>query len=66
MCYLAKQGYDVSIYEKNNTVGGRLDNFIRDGFTFDMGPSWYWIADNFFDSFFQGILKKDGRLLSMA
>ncbi|MCM4173689.1 phytoene desaturase [Arenibacter sp. TNZ] len=50
-CYLAKQGYDVSIYEKNNTVGGRARQFIRDGFTFDMGPSWYWMPD-IFDSFF--------------
>ncbi len=50
-CYLAKQGFDVSIYEKNKTVGGRARQFVRDGFTFDMGPSWYWMPD-IFESFF--------------
>jgi len=51
-CYLAKKGYDVSIYEKNKTIGGRARQFVRDGFTFDMGPSWYWMPD-IFDNFFQ-------------
>ena len=56
-CYLAKQGYDVSIYEKNKTVGGRARQFVRDGFTFDMGPSWYWMPD-IFESFFNDFGKK--------
>tara|TARA_R110002049_G_scaffold45852_3_gene133329 strand:- start:106 stop:1575 length:1470 start_codon:yes stop_codon:yes gene_type:complete len=56
-CYLAKQGFDVSIYEKNKTVGGRARQFLRDGFTFDMGPSWYWMPD-IFDSFFNDFGKK--------
>ncbi|GBF22031.1 MULTISPECIES: phytoene desaturase family protein [Arenibacter] len=56
-CYLAKQGYDVSIYEKNKTVGGRARQFVRDGFTFDMGPSWYWMPD-IFQSFFNDFGKK--------
>ncbi|MBU2904471.1 phytoene desaturase [Arenibacter algicola] len=56
-CYLAKQGYDVSIYEKNMTVGGRARQFVRDGFTFDMGPSWYWMPD-IFESFFNDFGKK--------
>ena len=38
-CYLAKAGFDVSIYEKNDTVGGRARQLIKDGFTFDIGPS---------------------------
>ncbi|WP_344923964.1 phytoene desaturase family protein [Aquimarina addita] len=50
-CYLAQLGYDVSIYEKNNTVGGRARQLKRDGFTFDIGPSWYWMPD-VFDKFF--------------
>jgi phytoene desaturase len=50
-CYLAKAGYDVSIYEKNDTVGGRARQFIKDGFTFDIGPSWYWMPD-IFEKFF--------------
>ncbi|MBO3117845.1 phytoene desaturase [Winogradskyella sp. DF17] len=50
-CYLAQSGYKVSIYEKNNTVGGRARQLIRDGFTFDIGPSWYWMPD-IFEKFF--------------
>ncbi|MDX1364772.1 MAG: phytoene desaturase family protein [Arenibacter latericius] len=46
-CYLAQQGYEVAIYEKNATIGGRARQFKRDGFTFDMGPSWYWMPDVF-------------------
>lgn len=46
-CYLAKMGHDVTIYEKNATVGGRARQFKEDGFTFDMGPSWYWMPDVF-------------------
>lgn len=51
-CYLAKAGYDVAIYEKNDTIGGRAAQFIKDGFTFDMGPSWYWMPD-IFEKFFR-------------
>jgi len=53
-CYLAKAGYDVSVYEKNNTVGGRARQLVKDGFTFDIGPSWYWmpgIFEKFFNDF---------------
>ncbi len=39
--YLAKAGYDVSVLEKNATVGGRARQLKRDGFVFDIGPSWY-------------------------
>jgi phytoene desaturase len=56
-CYLAKEGFDVTIYEKNGTVGGRARQLIRDGFTFDMGPSWYWMPD-IFDRFFADFNKK--------
>ncbi|MCM4168680.1 zeta-carotene-forming phytoene desaturase [Arenibacter antarcticus] len=55
-CYLAKYGYEVAIYEKNKSVGGRARQFIRDGFTFDMGPSWYWMPD-VFDRFFKDFNK---------
>ena len=41
-CYLAQAGYDVTILEKNATVGGRARQLKRDGFTFDLGPSWYF------------------------
>ena len=40
-CYLAQGGHDVSIYEKNSTVGGRARQLENDGFVFDIGPSWY-------------------------
>ncbi len=50
-CYLAKKGFNVSLFEKNDTVGGRARQLIREGFTFDIGPSWYWMPD-IFDRFF--------------
>ncbi len=56
-CYLAKQGHEVTIYEKNPTIGGRARQFKKDGFTFDMGPSWYWMPD-VFDRFFEDFNKK--------
>ncbi len=53
-CYLSKAGFDVTILEKNNSFGGRARQFKKDGFTFDIGPSWYWMPDifeNFFNDF---------------
>ncbi|MBX2846412.1 MAG: phytoene desaturase [Saprospiraceae bacterium] len=44
---LAKQGYKVTLLEKNETIGGRARRFSTQGFTFDMGPSWYWMPDVF-------------------
>jgi phytoene desaturase len=44
---LAKRGYDVTILEKNESLGGRARQFKAKGFTFDMGPSWYWMPDVF-------------------
>lgn len=51
---LAVLGYDVTVLEKNSSPGGRARQFSQQGFTFDMGPSWYWmpeVFDNFFASF---------------
>jgi phytoene desaturase len=45
--FLAKAGYEVTIFEKNETIGGRARQFTADGFVFDMGPSWYWMPDVF-------------------
>jgi phytoene desaturase len=50
-CYLARDGYNVTVYEKNEQLGGRAAQLKRDGFTFDMGPSWYWMPD-IFEKFF--------------
>ena len=44
---LAEQGYAVTVYEKNPSPGGRARKFEKDGFVFDMGPSWYWMPDVF-------------------
>jgi phytoene desaturase len=44
---LAKNGFDVTVLEKNHTPGGRARKFSEKGFTFDMGPSWYWMPDVF-------------------
>lgn len=46
-CYLAKDGHEVHIYEKNATVGGRARQFKKEGFVFDIGPTWYWMPDVF-------------------
>lgn len=54
---LAAKGYDVTILEKNETPGGRARLFEADGFTFDMGPSWYWMPD-VFDNYFARFGKK--------
>jgi len=50
--YLAKEGHEVEIFEKNDTIGGRARQFKEKGYTFDMGPSWYWMPD-VFDKFFK-------------
>ena len=56
-CYLAQAGHQVTIYEKNETVGGRARQLIKDGFTFDIGPTWYWMPD-VFERFFADFNKK--------
>ncbi len=50
-CYLAKAGFKVRLLEKNDSLGGRCRQFAADGFTFDMGPSWYWMPE-VFEQFF--------------
>ena len=56
-CYLAKEGNNVTVFEKNNSLGGRARQFKEDGFTFDMGPSWYWMP-GVFEKFFSDFGKK--------
>ncbi|MBA9075208.1 phytoene desaturase [Flavobacterium gossypii] len=56
-CYLAKQGHTVTIYEKNATIGGRARQLKKEGFTFDIGPTWYWMPD-VFERFFADFGKK--------
>ena len=54
---MAHLGFDVTVLEKNDSLGGRARKFESDGFTFDMGPSWYWMPD-VFDQFFERFGKK--------
>ncbi|OOQ58112.1 phytoene desaturase family protein [Mucilaginibacter pedocola] len=56
-CVLAKEGYKVTIVEKNDQPGGRARIWEKDGFKFDMGPSWYWMPD-VFENFFALFGKK--------
>lgn len=56
-CYLAKAGYEVNIFEKNDQIGGRARLLETNGFRFDMGPSWYWMPD-VFDRFFNDFGKE--------
>lgn len=50
--YLSRAGYQVDVFEKNSTLGGRARQFSTDnGYAFDMGPSWYWMP-GVFDRFF--------------
>lgn len=50
--YCAQAGYEVHLFEKNATLGGRARKFSTDnGYVFDMGPSWYWMPD-VFEAFF--------------
>lgn len=56
-CYLGKMGYEVTILEKNTSLGGRARQFEKEGFIFDMGPTFYWMPD-IFDAFFNDFNKK--------
>ena len=56
-CFLAKAGYEVTVLEKQATPGGRARQLKEAGFTFDMGPSWYWMPE-VFERFFNCFGKK--------
>ena len=49
--YLARDGYDVTVLEKNALPGGRANIIKKQGFVFDAGPSWYMMPDVFEDFF---------------
>ncbi|NBC24267.1 MAG: phytoene desaturase, partial [Bacteroidetes bacterium] len=48
---LAREGNQVSLFDKNAKPGGRASLMRVDGYTFDMGPSWYWMPQVFEDFF---------------
>ena len=54
---MAKAGWNVTVLEKHNMPGGRARQLKEAGFTFDMGPSWYWMPD-VFEHFFSCFGKK--------
>ncbi|RZL50644.1 MAG: phytoene desaturase [Pedobacter sp.] len=53
--HLAKAGCKVTLFEKNETIGGRARQLkTEEGYVFDMGPSWYWmpaVFEKFFSDF---------------
>jgi len=55
--YLAKDGHEVTVFEKNESIGGRARQLSTKGFTFDIGPTWYWMPD-VFERFFSDFNKK--------
>ena len=55
--FMAKAGWKVTVIEKNSTPGGRAQQLNEKGFSFDMGPSWYWMPD-VFESYFEKFGKK--------
>jgi phytoene desaturase len=44
---LAAMGWQVTVLEKHEAPGGRARRYKAQGYTFDMGPSWYWMPDVF-------------------
>ena len=55
--FLAKEGHNVTLLEKNTMPGGRARQLIGGDYIFDMGPSWYWMPD-VFESYFGKFGKK--------
>jgi len=53
---LQAQGFNVTIMEKNEQVGGHSSQLIKDGYTFDMGPSLITAPD-----IIEGVFKAAGR-----
>ena len=62
--YLASQGHNVFVLEKNSKLGGRARQFSSKGFTFDMGPSWYWMPD-VFEKYFKDFDKNINEYLNL-
>lgn len=63
--FMAKAGWQVTVVEKNSTAGGRAQQLKEAGFTFDMGPSWYWMPD-VFERYFAQFGKKVSDYYTLA
>ena len=48
---LGREGFDVTVIDRIDEIGGRAGELTVDGFRFDTGPSWYLMPDAF-DHFF--------------
>ena len=49
---LGAEGWDVTVLEARDEVGGRAGSWEQDGFRFDTGPSWYLMPE-VFEHFFR-------------
>ena len=63
--YLAKSGWDVTVFEKHDLPGGRARKFEANGFIFDMGPSWYWMP-GVFERYFENFGRKRSDYYSLT
>lgn len=54
---LARDGFQVQVFEKNEQPGGRASVYRDKGYSFDMGPSWYLMPD-VYEKFFAEFDKK--------
>lgn len=62
---LAKDGHKVTVIEKNEQPGGRASIYSSQGYTFDMGPSWYLMPD-VFERYFKEFGKEPSVLFDLV
>ncbi|MFC3419389.1 phytoene desaturase family protein [Salinicoccus hispanicus] len=55
---LKQNGFDVSLYEKNTHLGGKLNRHEQDGFGFDLGPSLLTMP-----YIFESLFSKSGKVM---
>ena len=48
---LARNGYDVTVLEKNENSGGRCNQIVRDGHRFDIGPTLFLMPEVWEETF---------------
>src|SRR5512132_2053885 len=48
---LAKNGYDVTVLEKESTPGGRCNQILREGHRFDIGPTLFLMPEIWEETF---------------
>lgn len=48
---LARNGYSVTVLEKNETPGGRCNQIVRDGHRFDIGPTLFLMPEVWEETF---------------